>query len=36
MNIKMVISSVLALTFACASSAHAELLHVELKTLGMD
>jgi hypothetical protein len=30
------LGSVLALALLCATSAHAELRHVELKTLGMD
>jgi len=36
MNQTLVVTTLFALTVACASSARAELLHVELKTLGMD
>jgi hypothetical protein len=36
MNIKSLAGTALALTLVCATSARAELRHVELKTLGMD
>jgi hypothetical protein len=36
MNLKPVVGTVVAVMLACASSARAELRHVELKTLGMD
>jgi hypothetical protein len=36
MNIKSLTGTLIALTLVCATSARAELRHVELKTLGMD
>ena len=36
MHIKSLTGTVMALTLVCATSARAELRHVELKTLGMD
>lgn len=36
MKLHMIAASAMALVFAFASSAHAELRHVEIKTLGMD
>jgi hypothetical protein len=36
MNTHMIAGGAMALLFAFAGSAHAELRHVEIKTLGMD
>jgi hypothetical protein len=36
MKTHLIAAAAIALTFTCATSARAELLHVEITTLGMD